>query len=102
MEIERQIGAAMTGGVLSVRPDVFRIYLIKNTASYSTLAHWGGSFAAVNCLIVGAMFEMVITIVLYVGALALLVKSAFAYCNHSHDEGIVTEPIATADIVRRR
>ena len=29
------------------------------------------------------MFEIVITVALYVGALVLLVKGAFAYCNNS-------------------
>ena len=31
------------------------------------------------------MFEMVITLALYVGAVVLLVKGAFAYCNHSRE-----------------
>ena len=37
------------------------------------------------------MFEIVISVALYVGALALLVKGAVAFCNNSHDS-IVTEP----------
>ena len=37
------------------------------------------------------MFEIVISVALYIGALVLLVKGAFAFCNHSHD-GMVTEP----------
>ena len=37
------------------------------------------------------MFEIVISVALYVGALVLLVKGAFAYCNNSHDE-VATEP----------
>ena len=37
------------------------------------------------------MFEIVVSVALYVGALVLLVKGVVAYCNHSHD-GMVTEP----------
>ena len=37
------------------------------------------------------MIEIVISVALYLGALILLVKGAFAFCNHSHDR-IVTEP----------
>ena len=37
------------------------------------------------------MFEIVISVALYVGALVLLVKGAFVFCNHSHDN-VVTEP----------
>jgi hypothetical protein len=37
------------------------------------------------------MFEIVISVALYVGALVLLVKGAFAYCNNS-PENVVTEP----------
>ena len=37
------------------------------------------------------MLEIVVSVALYVGALVLLVKSAFAFCNHSNDR-IVTEP----------
>ena len=37
------------------------------------------------------MFEIVISVALYVGALVLLVKGAFVFCNNSHD-GMVTEP----------
>ena len=37
------------------------------------------------------MLEIVISVALYVGAVALLVKGAFDYCNHSH-ENVVTEP----------
>ncbi len=37
------------------------------------------------------MFEIVISVALYVGALVLLVKGAFAFCNYSHDN-VVTEP----------
>ena len=35
------------------------------------------------------MFEIVISVALYLGALVLLVKGAVAYCNHYH---VVTEP----------
>ena len=37
------------------------------------------------------MFEIVISVALYVGALVLLVKGTFAFCNNSHDK-MVTEP----------
>lgn len=37
------------------------------------------------------MLEIVISVALYVGAVALLVKGAIDYCNHSH-ENVVTEP----------
>ncbi len=37
------------------------------------------------------MFEIVISVALYVGALVLLVKGAFAYCENSH-ENVATEP----------
>lgn len=37
------------------------------------------------------MLEIVVSVALYVGALVLLVKGAFAFCNHSNDR-IVTEP----------
>lgn len=37
------------------------------------------------------MFEIVISVTLYIGALVLLVKGAFDYCNHSHQD-VVTEP----------
>ena len=37
------------------------------------------------------MLEIVVSVALYVGALVLLVKGAFAFCNNSHDN-IVTEP----------
>jgi hypothetical protein len=37
------------------------------------------------------MFEIVISVALYVGALVLLVKGAFAYCNHN-PENVATEP----------
>lgn len=37
------------------------------------------------------MFEIVISVALYVGALTLLVKGAIVYCNNSH-EHVVTEP----------
>ena len=37
------------------------------------------------------MFEIVISVALYVGALVLLVKGAVAYCNNCHDN-VVTEP----------
>ena len=30
------------------------------------------------------MFEIVISVALYVGALVLLVKGAFAFCNYLH------------------
>ena len=36
------------------------------------------------------MIEIVFSVALYIGALVLLVKGAFAYCNHEHD--VVTEP----------
>jgi len=35
------------------------------------------------------MFEIVISVALYLGALVLLVKGAVAYCNHDR---VVTEP----------
>ena len=35
------------------------------------------------------MFEIVISVALYIGALIVLVKGAVTYCNHDH---IVTEP----------
>ncbi len=35
------------------------------------------------------MFEIVISVALYLGALVLLVKGAIVYCNHDH---VVTEP----------
>lgn len=38
-----------------------------------------------------AMLQIVISVALYVGALVLLVKGAFAYCNH-HQDNVVTEP----------
>ena len=37
------------------------------------------------------MIEIIISVAIYVGALVLLVKGAFAFCNNSHD-GMVTEP----------
>ena len=37
------------------------------------------------------MFEIVISVALYVGALVLLVKGAFVYYNNSHDN-VVREP----------
>ncbi len=37
------------------------------------------------------MFEIVISVALYVGAMVLLVKGAVAFCNNSH-ENVVTEP----------
>ena len=37
------------------------------------------------------MFEIVVSVALYVGALVLLVKGAVAFCNNTHD-GMVTEP----------
>lgn len=37
------------------------------------------------------MLEIIISVALYLGALVLLVKGAFAYCNHSQDN-VVTEP----------
>ncbi len=37
------------------------------------------------------MFEIVISVALYVGALALLVKGAFVFCNHNQNH-VVTEP----------
>lgn len=37
------------------------------------------------------MFEIVVSVALYMGALVLLVKGAIAFCNHSH-ENVVTEP----------
>ena len=36
-----------------------------------------------------AMFEIVVSVALYLGALVLLVKGAVAYCNHDR---VVTEP----------
>jgi len=38
------------------------------------------------------MFEIVISVALYVGALVLLVKGAFAFCNHNSPNNVVTEP----------
>lgn len=35
------------------------------------------------------MFEIVISVALYLGALVFLVKGAVAYCNHDR---VVTEP----------
>ena len=37
------------------------------------------------------MFEIVFSVALYIGAIVLLVKGAFAFCNNSH-ENVVTEP----------
>jgi len=37
------------------------------------------------------MFEIVVSVALYVGALVFLVKGAFVFCNYSH-ENVVTEP----------
>jgi hypothetical protein len=37
------------------------------------------------------MVEIVFSVGLYIGALVLLVKGAFAFCNISHDN-VVTEP----------
>ena len=37
------------------------------------------------------MFEIVVSVALYVGALGLLVKGAFAYCNQN-PEKVATEP----------
>lgn len=37
------------------------------------------------------MLEIVFSVAIYVGALVLLVKGAFAFCNDSH-ENVVTEP----------
>ena len=37
------------------------------------------------------MFEIIVSVALYVGALVLLVKGAVAFCNNTHD-GMVTEP----------
>ena len=36
------------------------------------------------------MFEIIISVALYLGAIVLLVKSAFVYCRNSHDH-IATE-----------
>jgi len=36
------------------------------------------------------MVEIVFSVGLYIGALVLLVKGAFDYCNHEHN--VVTEP----------
>ena len=38
-----------------------------------------------------AMLEIIISIAVYFGAVALLLKGAFTYCKQSHDS-IVTEP----------
>jgi len=38
------------------------------------------------------MFEIVISVALYVGALVLLVKGAIAFCDNSCHEDVVTEP----------
>ena len=37
------------------------------------------------------MLEIVFSVALYIGAIVLLVKGAFAFCNNS-DENVVTEP----------
>ena len=37
------------------------------------------------------MLEIVFSVALYIGAIFLLVKGAFAFCNDSH-ENVVTEP----------
>lgn len=37
------------------------------------------------------MLEIILSVSLYAGAVALLVKCAIAYCENSHDH-IVTEP----------
>ncbi len=37
------------------------------------------------------MLEIVFSVALYIGAIVLLVKGAFAFCNDSH-ENVVTEP----------
>ncbi len=37
------------------------------------------------------MLEIVFSVALYIGAVVLLVKGAFAFCNNSH-ENVVTEP----------
>ena len=37
------------------------------------------------------MFEIIVSFALYVGALVLLVKGAFAFCDHGHQD-IITEP----------
>jgi hypothetical protein len=37
------------------------------------------------------MFEIILSLALYIGALVLLLKGAFIYCSNSHDR-VVTEP----------
>ena len=37
------------------------------------------------------MLEIVFSVALYIGAIVLLVKGAFAFCDNSH-ENVVTEP----------
>ena len=37
------------------------------------------------------MLEIVFSVALYIGAVVLLVKGEFAFCNNSH-ENVVTEP----------
>lgn len=37
------------------------------------------------------MLEIVFSVALYIGAIVLLVKGAFAFCKNSH-ENVVTEP----------
>ncbi len=37
------------------------------------------------------MLEIVFSVALYIGAIVVLVKGAFAFCNNSH-ENVVTEP----------
>ncbi len=37
------------------------------------------------------MFEIVVSVALYVGALVLLVKGAIAFCNYTNDN-VATEP----------
>ena len=38
------------------------------------------------------MLEIIISVALYVGALVLLVKGAFAFCNNSHENVCALPP----------
>jgi len=53
------------------------------------MAQARGTFASTKTI--RAMFEIVISLGLYAGALFLLVKGAFDFCNIHHDN-VVTEP----------
>ena len=61
--------------------------------TFFQLAQWFGASGPYLCnkLKDRAMFEIILSVSLYAGAVALLVKCAIAYCENSHDH-IVTEP----------